>query len=507
MRNPLNYCPAPASPKRWLWVLAVVACVAASAVAYRHAAGPGGGGAGDPLFYPVARRDFEISLRQDGELEAVDNLDVLSPVPGESTLLYIAPEGTLVRRGDRLFEIDASATKTQLDQAKLDVHKAESDLTAAREQREIQSAKGAAAVKTAGVELRLAELMLTEYAEGEYPKLKATAERELRTATSELADKQEYFIQTQSLYAKGFTTASDLKKAQAERENKQSALEEKQVALDVLVKYTHERETADRANKVSEARSKQQTARSEAASEMNQHVAAEQAATDSLAIRAETLKGLEGIVAACVVRAPGPGIVLYATSVGVYYNSDGPLRAGSKVMGQQLVVRLPDVGAMKAVVMVDESRAITLRADPDHPMRARVKVAGVEGPLAASVTRVGVLPDNQNRYFNPDLKEYPVDLTLDATPTGLKPGLAASTTILVDRVPDTIAVPFAAVYSEGERAWAFVRTPAGGLEAREVELGRSNATHVQVLGNLREGEEVRLLGVGEGRTLLDRLRA
>ena len=34
-----------------------------------------------------------------------------------------------------------------------------------------------------------------------------------------------------------------------------------------------------------------------------------------------------------------------------------------------------------------------------------------------------MLSDSSQRRWNPDLKEYPVDLTLSETPKGLKPGM------------------------------------------------------------------------------------
>ena len=510
MRHFLNYRAAPAAIAggSWRWILAALGVALLAGVGW-HQFRPGSKAAAG-AYVRAARGEFVITLKQEGELQAIRNVDVVCPVPGQNTLRFIVPEGTLARKGDKLFELDASEIRRAVGQAQLDVRKAESDLTAAREQRAIGRAKGAAEVKTAEVELSLAELTLSEYASGEYPKSKGTAERELRTAEGELADKQEYWLQTKVLYGKGFTTATELKKSQIEAQNKREAVEEKRAALEVLTTYTHRRELADKSNKVSEAKGKLATAKASAASESTQQAAAEQAAGQSLAILQETLGRARKNLADCTVLAPGPGIVLYSTSLGYYFGTDQALGPGSKVMEQQLVVRLPDVSAMKAVVMVEEQGAVTLRpavARRDHPLRAEVRLTGVDGPVGATVTNVGVLPDSSMRYMNPDLKQYAVDLTLDRTPAGLKPGAGASATIFVERIPDAVSVPFAAVYTSGDQAWAFVRNATGRVEAREVTLGKCNATRVQVLANLGEGEEVRLLGPGEGRELMERAAA
>ena len=527
MRHLINYRSAPAKQAAtwaatWRWAAAGLLAAAIGGAAWT--ASRPGGHAADAAFVPVERGEFVVSLEQQGELQAINNVDVVCPVPGQNTLRFIVPEGTLARKGERLFEFDDSQIRQGVEKAQLDVRRAESDLTAAREGRAIGLAKGAADVRTAEVELGLAELSLAEYERGEYPKLKGTAERELRTAEGELADKDEYALQTRVLYGKGFTTATELKKAQIEAQNKREAVAEKRTALEVLTTYTHRRESADKANKVSEAKSKLETAKASAASDATQKAAAEAAAEQSLTILREALTRSRKNLADCTVLAPGAGIVLYSTSLGYYFGTDQPLGPGSKVMEQQLVVRLPDVSAMKAVVKVEERAAVALRqaigkatgkatagrGGAAPPLRAVVRIVGVEEPVGASVTRVGVLPDGEMRYVNPDLKQYPVDLTLDRTPAGLKPGAGVSATITLDRVPDAVSVPFAAVYSAGEKAWVFVRQPtgrAGGLEAREVKLGRRNASRVQVLANLRAGEQVRLLGPGDGPDLLKRSAA
>ena len=68
------------------------------------------------------------------------------------------------------------------------------------------------------------------------------------------------------------------------------------------------------------------------------------------------------------------------------------------------------------------------------------RVASIVKPIGATVTKISVLADSNQRWFNPDLKEYPVDLVLDETPKSLKPGMGANVEILVNHLDNVLAV-------------------------------------------------------------------
>src|SRR5215212_6567912 len=44
-------------------------------------------------FYTVSPTDLDIKFRKDGELQAVNNVDVLCMVEGRSTMVYLVKEG------------------------------------------------------------------------------------------------------------------------------------------------------------------------------------------------------------------------------------------------------------------------------------------------------------------------------------------------------------------------------------------------------------------------------
>src|SRR6185503_18059719 len=179
-----------------------------------------------------------------------------------------------------------------------------------------------------------------------------------------------------------------------------------------------------------------------------------------------------------------------------------PVQEGTQVRQSQWLLRLPDVSHMKVLLKVQESWKP--RLDERARLRALVKILGIARPVGATLSKVSVLPDNSQRWWNPDLREYPVELTLDETPAGLKPGMRVENAeIFVSRLDQVIAVPLAAIYSVGNDSYVFARD-GQTVKERKVVLGTANETHVQVVSGLNENEQVLLLQPGQGRMLLEK---
>jgi len=85
------------------------------------------------------------------------------------------------------------------------------------------------------------------------------------------------------------------------------------------------------------------------------------------------------------------------------------------VRERQQILRLPDTGSMKVVIRANETQVSKLEVG----QQAYVSVIGVSGPVRATLTRKSPVADSGSRYWNPDLKEYPIELTLDRTPPEL----------------------------------------------------------------------------------------
>src|SRR5439155_18632033 len=241
-------------------------------------------------------------------------------------------------------------------------------------------------------------------------------------------DKEDDLAQTRSLFSKGFVTAADVKTAELDLLKTKNDLDIKTTALQVLEKYSHEKDLTAKKNAVAQAEKKLARTQRENASNLAQKMASLQQCEQSLQLRKQQYDHLAEQFAACTIKAPLDGMVVYSSSGSSSWGRrDTPIQPGAQVRWQELIIRLPDTSSMKAVCKVNEQQVFKLRVDRDHPLRALVKI-GQSSAVGAWLSNISIMADNSQRWFSPDSKDYPVDVTLDSTPPGLKPGLSANVT-------------------------------------------------------------------------------
>jgi len=491
--------------RRIPWALAAAGALAITAVAWLGTRVASSGAAAETggMFHTVVPIQMEVTVNKDGELQAVNNLDVNCPVEGQSVIQYIVKEGTNVKKGDVVVILDSSELQRKVEQAILDLQKAEADLTAAKETMEIQESTNVANLEAAEVELTLAKLDLQQYEEGTFPQLLSDAKRVAEMARITVKQAEQDLAQSQSLFAKGFVNAAEVKKGEIALLTAKNDLEKKETDLAVLEKYTYQMDLTSKKNAVVQAERKLVRVKRENASNTAQKVAAFNAAEQALRLRKTQHDNFKSQLENSTIKAPGDGLVLYGSSGPWSNRRDNPIQAGAQVRQQELLIRLPDTTSMKVVTKIQEAQAMKLRVDPENPMRATVKLTGVPEPVGGWVSNISVLADSGNRWWNPDNKEYPVDVTLDRTPSNLKPGVGAEVKIFVDRLNNVLAAPLASMYSAGPDSYVFVRD-GKGTKPQKVALGAVNDTHAEIREGLKAGQDVLLLQPGQGRELLEK---
>ena len=158
---------------------------------------------------------------------------------------------------------------------------------------------------------------------------------------------------------------------------------------------------------------------------------------------------------------------------------------------RQSIITIPDMTKMSVRVKIHESYIKKVKKS----QRARITVdAFPDTVLEGEVSKVGVLPDSQNRWMNPDMKVYLTTITINGTNDWLKPGMSAKVEILANCLSNVVYVPVQAVGpSEGKQVCyvANGHTP----ECRTVEIGEFNDEFIEIKNGLKEGERVLLRAV------------
>ena len=492
--------PVEVPSRRWPVTAAVSAVALILAVVawmmLRPGPGPAGGLPADATWFRVAPIDLDIKVVKEGELQAINNIEIISQVEGQTTIQEIVNEGAFVRKGDVLVVLDSASIRQKIEDTTLDLQKAEADVINSRELKDIQASKNAADLEAAQVSLMLAQLEYQKYTEGTHPQQLSDARTDLRMAEIALKNKQEEYDQSRRLLERGFVNASNVKDAELEVTKATNAVNKASNALNVLTQYSYPSTLAEKKNAVSQAEQRLARVKRENASSLLQRQADVQAKEQSLAVLKRRMERLQEQLAACTITAPADGMVVYASSSD-FRSSQNAIQQGAQVRERQTLLRLPDTGTMKVVMRVQEAQVTRLKPG----QRAQLEVVGLPDRLNARLSKISVLADSSSRWWNPDLREYPVELVLDHTPPALKPGMGVRAEVFIERLRGALAVPLASIYAAGDDAYIFVRQANRALP-RKIEVGQMNPTHAQILSGVQLGEDVLVLQAGQGRELL-----
>ncbi|MBC7783996.1 MAG: efflux RND transporter periplasmic adaptor subunit [Burkholderiales bacterium] len=485
----------------WVYAAALLLTVAmVTAIAVYASRGFGGGSSGSGGFktVPVKQGVFESRVTVKGDLQAVDNIDINCDVEGSTTITQIVPEGSVVKKGDTLVTLDSSQIRQKLDDALIELQRTTAEVTTAQEMLEIQKSQNAANTEAAEVGLQLAQIDFTKYNEGEYPSLLADAKMAVDKAVTGLKTKQDDLAQTRSLFAKGFVTATEVKNKELDVAAAQRDLTKATTDMGVLEKYTHQADMASKKNGLAQAEQKLERTKRENAANLSQKDADLQSKKQQLDLITRRVARSKEQLAACVIKAPADGMVVYQNQ---NQNRDNVAVAeGAQVREHQTLMRLPDASRMKVVFKINESQINGMKVG----LPATVKLNGDPKPLRGEITKISPVPDSTDRWMNPDRKDYPVDCVLETTPPGLRPGMSVEVSILIDRQDDAISIPVAALYTAGSERYAFVPTDDGARPVKIPQIGRSNDQDVHIPEGLEVGQQVILLEAGQGRVLLER---
>ena len=160
---------------------------------------------------------------------------------------------------------------------------------------------------------------------------------------------------------------------------------------------------------------------------------------------------------------------------------------GAKVRDRQIIFHVREIdGPMRVNIKVPEAEVGGIKPE----LAARIHVDAFPGEiLTGKVESINPRPDT-NQMFNSNIKVYTTRVTIDKGPPGLRPGMAAQVEVLVNELDDVLTVTRYAVLHFDGKDHVAVKKPDGGFDWREVTLGVSNDTSVEVKQGLRSGEAV-----------------
>ena len=315
-------------------------------------------------------------------------------------------------------------------------------------------------------------------------------EDDLQVARKEEGQAQVSLEGTRRLFEKGFVTKIDLERDDIANENARLKVQTAVTARDLFSKYEFPKTAEETLSKYTEAARELTRARKAAVSKLAQAEAKLKSAQGQYNIQSRQRKELYEQLDKCTIKATKPGLVVYGSGGDdqFFYGDQERIREGATVRERQSIITIPDMTRMSVRVKIHESYIKKIRKG----QKARITVdAFADKVLDGEVTLVGVLPDSQNTWMNPDMKVYLTTITIAGTNDWLKPGMTAKVDILANELTNVVYVPVQAV-APFERKQVCYVVHGHSTDRREVVVGDFNDEFIEIKQGVKEGEAVLL---------------
>jgi HlyD family secretion protein len=432
-----------------------------------------GGGGNDELLdlltTEVSYGPYDFVVIEQGTVESATNTELRcqvrsrgggggssgggSSLGGSSTtIMDVVPEGTIVKEGDIVVELDSSGLLLEENSQKIQVSNRESLLAQA------QNA------------LKAAEIAKTEYLEGIYISNEKLVKSEQFVAEQAYRTAEQAVKSAKSLLEKNIITALQLESAEVGQENAKNQLENANTKLNTLRNLTKQKELTVLDANISSAQA---------------NVKAMQA---SMQLEQDKLKDIQDQITKCTIRATASGQVVYANETDSFRSSSSNqfvVTPGAMVRERQVIIRLPNANDMQVKATVNEARVTLIRAGLPVSIRVdALKDEVVEG----EVTKVNQYAE-AGGFSTGNIKRYATIVKIKNPPPELRVGMNAEVRIHVERKPNALQVPVQAL-AELKGHYFTLAKNGDTYETREVKIGSTNDKVATIESGLKEGDEV-----------------
>jgi len=311
---------------------------------------------------------------------------------------------------------------------------------------------------------------------------------DLVVAESELKLAEVKLNGTKRLRENNFVTRTELENEELNVQKMKLRVDTAQTALRLHQTYEFPKLAEETVSKYEEAIRVLDKAYKEAISKLAQARARKISAENRFELGLREIRETREQIARCTLTATTSGLVVYGASGNqmIYYGGQEQIREGATVRERQTIITIPDMNKMSVQLKVHESHIKKVRKD----LRVRITLdAFPDEQLTGFVSKVGVLPDSQNRWMSPDMKVYLTTVNIDGTYEWVKPGMSAKVEILVSQLEDAVYIPLQAVNTVKGKAFCHV-VKGGSTVERAIVTGEFNDEFIEVKEGLQAGELV-----------------
>lgn len=448
----------------------------------------GGGGGDDELAYHrVTRGDFLVSIIEGGTLQAVNEVNIRNEVDGTSRIIYIIPEGTYIKKGELIVELDTEQAEKDLNEQLIRYEDDKAGDIAAEANVIITQSSVESDIRAAELAVQFAEMDLRKFEQIEKEQEMRNAQIEIITAQESLKLAEERLEWSEKLTDEGFETKSNLDRDKLSVTNQTLGLEKAESVKKMLSEYDLAKMDASYRSVLEESKKELERVHKQGESKLIQAKSDRGSASMKLQLSETKLEKMKQQMASTKIYAPQEGLIVYAMSES-RFSSESMIEEGATIRQRQAIIKIPDTSKMKVEVKVHESHISQVKVG----QKAFVVLDSIpDSHFLGEVTKIGVLPDAQSRFGNPNLKVYSTEIVIIEELPDIKPGVSARAEIVITNLKDVITVPIQCVTTVNGKQVCYAKS-LGGPKPEQVEIGLFNNKFIEIKSGLNEGDRVLL---------------
>jgi len=450
------------------------------------------GSSSNLVTFTAKRGPLRISVTETGSIEAREKIILKSEVTGRTSIISLVDEGTRVKKGDLLVELDSSKLVDERIDHQIRVQNAEAAFVGARENLAVVKNQAQSDVDKAKLAYDFAVQDMKKYLEGEYPNQLKEAESRITLANEEVTRAKENLEWSKKLFNEKYISQTELQADELAVKRRALDLELAQNDLGLLKNFTYKRKLAQLKSDVKQAKMALDRTIRKAKADVVQAEANLKAKESELERQRYKLAKNEKEIEKTKIYAPADGMVIYATSAGGGHRGHRrePLAEGAEGRERQDLIHLPTASGVNAEVGIHEASLDKVSIG----LPVEVTVDALPGEIfTGRVVSIAPLPDAESAFMNPDLKIYDTVVYLDGNADSglLRTGMSCTVEIVVEEHRDATYIPVQAVLRVGGKPTVYV-VKSKTLEPRKVEIGLDNNRMVRIISGLEPGEVVSL---------------
>lgn len=438
-------------------------------------------------YYKVTRGDFLVSIVEGGTLQAVNDVTVRNEVDGTSRIIYIVPEGSFVKEGQLIVELDTELAEKELNEQLIRFEDDKADHISSETAVLLTESTVESDIRKAELEVQFAEMDLEKFEQIEKEQEMRNAQIEIISAQESLKLAEERLEWSEKLTEEGFETKSNLDRDKLAVTNQSLGLEKAESVRKMLSEYDLAKMEAQYRSALEEALSELDRVRKQGESRILQAKAELEIEKRKLELSRTKLAQHQKQMAATKLYAPQDGLLVYATSPH-RYSSESVIEEGAVIRQRQAIVKIPDTTEMKVEIKVHESHVNQVKPGQ---MAFIVLDSLPDNRYVGEVSKIAVLPDAQSRYTNANLKVYAAEIVIQDDLPDVKPGVSARAEIIITNLEDVLTVPIQCVTTVKGKQVCYVKA-LGSPKPVEVEIGLFNNNFIEIKSGLNSGDRVLL---------------